>query len=107
MTINGDHGAHPTTVFALQAANSINVIRACQETPRWANILHFNNAGTALMPECAIEAVIRHLELEGMIGGYEAAERKEDMINRLYNYIAGLINCQPQDVAIVESATGA
>ena len=107
MTINVDHGAHPTTVFALQAANSINVIRAFQETPGCANVLHFNNAGAALMPECVIKAVISHLELEGMIGGYEAAKRTEDMINRLYNSIAGLINCQLQDVPIIESATGA
>tara|TARA_A100001037_G_scaffold227441_1_gene205436 strand:- start:4843 stop:5415 length:573 start_codon:yes stop_codon:yes gene_type:complete len=107
MTITGDHGADPAKVFAQETNGEIDVVRARRETPGCANVLHFNNAGAALMPERVVEAVIRHLELEETIGGYEAAERAEDAINRVYEAIAQLINCQPQDVAIVENATRA
>ena len=107
MSITGDHGADPGKVFGHPSKDGIDIIRARRETPGCENVLHFNNAGAALMPEQVVEAVIRHLELEATIGGYEAADRAEHAINRVYEAVARLINCNPRDVAIIENATRA
>jgi selenocysteine lyase/cysteine desulfurase len=40
----------------------INVHKARQETPGCRNVLHFNNAGAALMPQPVIEAVNAHYD---------------------------------------------
>lgn len=107
MTIPGDHGADPRKVFEHEEDAGIDIIRARRETPGCENVLHFNNAGAGLMPERVIDAVIRHLELEATIGAYEAADRAEDAILRVYEAVARLINCDPREVAIVENATRA
>ena len=107
MTITGDHGPDPRKTFGYGTDESIDVVRARRETPGCENVLHFNNAGAALMPEPVLDAVVRHLELEASIGGYEAAERAEGALFRVYEAVAQLINCQPRDIAIVENATRA
>src|SRR5436305_2040264 len=33
------------------------------------NVLHFNNAGAALMPQCVLDAQIEHLQREAANGG--------------------------------------
>ena len=107
MSITGDHGPDPGKVFGRPADSGIDIVRARRETPGCESVLHFNNAGAALMPEQVVEAVVRHLELEATIGGYEAAERAEDAIHRVYEAVARLINCNSRDVAIIENATRA
>ena len=107
MSITGDHGSDPGKVFGRPSDSGIDIVRARRETPGCENVLHFNNAGAALMPEQVVEAVVRHLELEATIGGYEAADRAEDAIHRVYEAVARLINCNPRDVAIIENATRA
>jgi hypothetical protein len=44
----------------------INDLRAKSEG------LYFNNAGAALMPQPVLHATIGHLQLEALVGGYEA-----------------------------------
>jgi hypothetical protein len=44
----------------------INDLRAKSEG------LHFNNAGAALMPQPVLHATIGHVQLEALVGGYEA-----------------------------------
>ena len=107
MSITGDHGADPGKVFGHPSDGGIYIVRARRETPGCENVLHFNNAGAALMPKQVVDAVIRHIELEATIGGYEAADRSEDAIHRVYEAVARLINCNPRDVAIIENATRA
>ncbi len=81
--------------------------RAREDTPGCRNVLHFNNAGAALMPTPVIEALTGHIELEAAIGGYEAAARAEDRIEHTYAALAALVGCAPDEIAVVENATRA
>ena len=81
------------------------MVRARRETPGCSRVLHFNNAGAALMPEPVLNAVISHLRLESDIGGYEAAERAEEALGRAYVAAAALISADTAEIALVESAT--
>lgn len=86
---------------------SIDVARARAETPGTAHVLHFNNAGMALTPAPVLDAVKEHLDLEGRIGGYEAADRADPAVERVYDAVAALIGAQRDEIAIVENATRA
>src|SRR2546423_61683 len=81
--------------------------RARQDTPGCHNVLHFNNAGSSLMPQPVLDATIGHLQLEAQIGGYEAAEQMHDRLEHTYDAVATLIGCSRHEVAIVENATRA
>ena len=81
--------------------------RARRDTPGCARVAHFNNAGAALPPTPVTEAVLGHLALEAEIGGYEAAARARDAIDHVYEAVARLLDCRPDEVAIVENATRA
>jgi len=70
-------------------------------------VLHFNNAGAALPADCVLDTVLNHLRLEASIGGYEAAARAALAIERTYTAVARLLNAQPDEIALVESATRA
>ncbi|MCP4422446.1 MAG: aminotransferase class V-fold PLP-dependent enzyme [Chloroflexi bacterium] len=78
-----------------------------QETPGCQNVLHFNNAGAALMPQPVLDAVTNHLQLEAMTGGYEAANAVNEAIEHVYDSVATLINCRREEIAIIENATRA
>ena len=88
-------------------ATTLDVARARAETPGCAHVVHLNNAGASLMPEPVLAAVREHLELEARIGGYEAAEAAREAIQRVYDTTAGLLGCDPDEIAIVENATRA
>ena len=70
-------------------------------------MVHFNNAGAALPPAAVTKAVIDHLRLESEIGGYEAATRARSRIESCYGSVARLLNCEPDEIAVVENATRA
>ena len=67
--------------------------------------IHLDNAGAALMPRCVLETQIEHLQLEAALGGYEAERLKVDQTEAAYDSVARLINCDRDEVAIVENAT--
>src|SRR5918999_5237109 len=77
------------------------------ETPGCVHRNHLNNAGAALMPEPVIRAITDHVALEANIGGYEAAEEREQEVARAYTAIASLVEGAPRNVAITSSATAA
>jgi selenocysteine lyase/cysteine desulfurase len=81
--------------------------RARMDTPACAEWIHFNNAGASLMPQRVLEAHIAHLKLEAQIGGYEASTASFEALEHTYDAVAALLNCQRQEVAIVENATRA
>ena len=85
----------------------LDIHRARLETPGCEQVLHFNNAGAALMPQPVLSAMIEYLQLEAQIGGYEAVARRQDQIERVYLALAELIHCEPQEIAIIENATRA
>jgi selenocysteine lyase/cysteine desulfurase len=81
--------------------------RARSDTPGCQHVLHFNNAGAALIPQPVLDATIAHLQLEAQIGGYEAAEQAHDAVEHVYDASATLIGCSRDEIAIVENATRA
>ena len=83
----------------------INVQKVREETPGAKNVLHFNNAGAALMPRIVIDTIKNHIDLEAEIGGYEAADKTKDSALRMYDAVANLLNCKSNEVAFVENAT--
>lgn len=84
---------------------TIDLVRLRAETPGSQNVVHFNNAGSALPPSAVVDAQINHLQLEAAIGGYEAANRESSRVAAVYDSVARLINAKPQEIAIVENAT--
>ncbi len=85
----------------------IDLDRARNETSGCKNVLHFNNAGAALMPDIVVETVQAHLKLEQEIGGYEAEDKREEDLNSFYHGVAGLLNCASSEIAFIENATRA
>jgi selenocysteine lyase/cysteine desulfurase len=85
----------------------IDVDRARAETPGCEHVVHLNNAGSALMPQPVLDAVVAHLELEARIGGYEAHDANAEAIERFYGATAELIGAAPEEIAFVSSATRA
>lgn len=79
---------------------SIDVARARRETPGCERVLHFNFAGSALMPRPVLDATRDYLTLEAEIGGCEAAAREDTALERFYGAAAELLR-----VALFE-ATG-
>ena len=84
-----------------------DVARARRETPGCENVIHFNNAGAALMPQPVLAAVVNHLQLEAAIGGYEAKDREAEAVNHVYGAASRLIGCEPDEIASIENATRA
>lgn len=88
-------------------AGTLDVEALRAETPGCAERRHLDNAGASLMPRPVIRAIREHLELEGRIGGYEAAAERREAIASAYQAVADLIGCEPRNVAMVENATAA
>ena len=79
--------------------------RARRETPGCEERIHLNNAGAALMTRRVLDAQIEHLELEGRIGGYEAAAARAGEIEAVYGSLARVIGAPAANLALVENAT--
>src|SRR5438067_8750242 len=77
------------------------------QTPGCAHRVHLNNAGAALMAQPTLEAMASHLQLEGEIGGYEAAEVALDTIADTYEAVAELVGGRSSEVAFFDNATHA
>jgi selenocysteine lyase/cysteine desulfurase len=82
-----------------------NLLRWRQDTPGCSRVIHLNNAGAALVPREVQEAVAAHLELEGEIGGYEAAERQAGAVQESYSALAQLLGTKAGNLALVQNST--
>ncbi|MEM5775740.1 MAG: aminotransferase class V-fold PLP-dependent enzyme, partial [Anaerolineaceae bacterium] len=83
----------------------IDRVRA--ETPGTRNVIHFNNAGSSLMPSQVLHRMTTYLDLEMRYGGYEAADICHDQIEQVYDSAARLIGAGREEIAVVENATRA
>jgi selenocysteine lyase/cysteine desulfurase len=88
-------------------SSGFDVDRARRETPGCEHVLHFNNAGAALIPEPVLQAELDHLQLEAQIGAYEAQDRQLKVIDGFYDSASRLLGCSPDEIAFTSSATRA
>jgi cysteine desulfurase/selenocysteine lyase len=84
---------------------TFDVARARRETPGCAEVVHFNNAGSALPPAVVTDAVVDYLRHEALVGGYEAAAEAKDRLAAVYASAARLVGAEPDDIAITDNAT--
>jgi selenocysteine lyase/cysteine desulfurase len=75
------------------------------DTPGSERVIHLNNAGAALQPAAVRDAVLRHLELEQEIGGYEAADARVDALRDAYEVVGRLIGASGHNVAMQQNST--
>lgn len=82
-----------------------DIARARRDTPGVAHVVHFNNAGAALMPQPVLTATQQYLHHEASYGGYETADAFATPLEAAYTSAARLINAHPDEIAFVENAT--
>ncbi len=90
-----------------EGARELDIARLRADTPGCRDRIHLNNAGAGLMPDSVLAAARDHLELEGRIGGYEAADARADQIAAAYDAVAGLLGVAGANIAFTENATAA
>ncbi|MFC9786545.1 aminotransferase class V-fold PLP-dependent enzyme [Rhodococcus sp. NPDC127528] len=81
--------------------------RLREDTPGCLDKVFLDSAGSSLPPRPVVDAVVSHLRREAEIGGYRAAAERADDLIAVKASIAELLGAQPEDVALVESATRA
>jgi selenocysteine lyase/cysteine desulfurase len=86
---------------------TLDLARLRAETPGCASRIHFNNAGSGLMATPVLEAITEYLELEAELGGYEAADAREEAIHGFYAATARLLGCEARNIAFASNATDA
>ncbi|HXN53718.1 MAG TPA: aminotransferase class V-fold PLP-dependent enzyme [Candidatus Acidoferrum sp.] len=75
------------------------------DTPGCNNQIHFNNAGSGLMPRAVRDAIVGHLNREANFGGYESADDAEAAVADAYDNVAKVLGTLPHNVAVVENST--
>jgi selenocysteine lyase/cysteine desulfurase len=81
------------------------IIAFRNDTEGCKNVIHFNNAGSGLMPNSVTKAQLDHIKLESEIGGYEASAFMATEIQNFYTQCGLLFNCSPNNIAFTASAT--
>jgi cysteine desulfurase/selenocysteine lyase len=94
-----------TITSRIEGIQAVDIERVRAETPGCADVVHLNNAGAALQPAPVHDTVLRHLELEARIGGYEAADAVADRLSDYYDVMARLVGAHPDEIAYVDNAT--
>lgn len=88
-------------------ADAERIQRWRDDTPGTAHRNHLDNAGAALAPVSVVEAMHEHIDLEARIGGYAAADAREEKIECVRDDVARLVAAGRRNVAIAASATDA
>lgn len=90
------------TIFSNREMESIR-----KDTPGTSEVIHFNNAGSSLMPVQVLEPMLSYLNLEARVGGYEAAQIHANDFDAVYTSAASLIGADASEIAVVDNATRA
>jgi len=85
----------------------MDLSRLRADTPATRDIVHLNNAGSALMPTPVVQALHEHIDLEARLGGYEAADAAAEAIQDAYQSVADVLKTGSHNIAIMENATTA
>src|SRR5215831_18902582 len=93
------------TVLVPSMASAELLARWRADTPGCLERNHLNNAGASLMPSVVLEAMLSHLRLESVRGGYEAEALAAAGVQDAYGAVAALLGCTSENIAIVENAT--
>ncbi len=88
-------------------SDNFDIKRARRDTRHCDDVVHFNNAGAALMPAPVADALHHYLHKEERYGGYETAAMEARALDSFYTNAATLLNCQTHEIAFVDSATRA
>lgn len=87
--------------------NTFDIERARKDTRACGDLVHFNNAGSSLMPAPVADSLREFLTQEEMTGGYETADAQAVALDNFYGATSRLLNCKPAEIAFVENATRA
>lgn len=79
--------------------------RIRQDTPASGTSVFLDSAGSSLPPTPVVETAIAHLRREAEVGGYRAANERMTDLAAVKTSIATLINAQPSEIALSDSAT--
>ncbi len=88
-------------------SDNFDIDRARKDTLACEDVIHFNNAGSALMPTPVSRLLHDYLYKEERFGGYETADAESIALDNFYTSAASLLNCKPGEIAYVENATRA
>ncbi len=80
---------------------------ARSDTRALPQLIHFNNAGSSLMPAPVSDALHSYLHDEEKYGGYETAAIRAAELDNFYASFSRLLNCQTNELAYIENATRA
>jgi cysteine desulfurase/selenocysteine lyase len=87
--------------------SKFDLTRARAETRACEKVIHFNNAGSSLMPIPVADYLHQFLHLEENFGGYETVELEHQALENFYGASSRLLNCSPGEIAFAENATRA
>jgi selenocysteine lyase/cysteine desulfurase len=92
---------------AMPPSNTIDTTAVRADTAGCEHRVHLDNAGSSLPPRAVTDAVIEHLRLEEMVGGYAAEAEHRSQLDDAYQACADLLGATRDEIALVESATTA
>ncbi|PWV56287.1 aminotransferase class V-fold PLP-dependent enzyme [Chitinophaga sp. S165] len=83
----------------------MDIAQIRKDTIGCENIIHFNNAGAALMPASVANTIRAWLTEEELSGGYEVADKRKGDLDNFYEAAASLLHCKSQNIAFTTNAT--
>lgn len=83
----------------------INLIR--KDTKGCSDKIFLNSAGSSLVPATVLDKMVSYLTEEAQIGGYTLANLSKEEEGDFYKQAAILINCAPENIGFMTSATDA
>ncbi len=83
----------------------MDIAQIRKDTIGCENIIHFNNAGAALMPASVANTIRAWLTEEELWGGYEVADKLKGELDNFYDTAASLLHCKNHNIAFTTNAT--